>query len=86
MIYRNKSIKSIEVEAVIFDGTISSVSSILNPNFIWLNCIPHRNLVYLDIPSTEGAITARVGDYICDDGEIFICKPDVFEKTYEIAE
>ena len=39
----------------------------------------------LDIATVEGAIHANIGDYIITDinGEIYPCKPDIFEKTYE---
>ncbi|KIN41366.1 hypothetical protein B4071_4308 [Bacillus subtilis] len=84
MKYRDKSMKSVEIEAVMFVGTISSVSDILNTNFVWLDRHPYRNRVYLNIPSSEGAMTAKVGDYIiCDEGEIYLCKPHAFEQIYE---
>ena len=40
----------------------------------------------LYIDTLEGTMHASVGDYIvCGvDGEFYPCKPDIFEKTYEI--
>lgn len=40
------------------------------------------------IETLEGVMTAQVGDYIIKgiQGEFYPCKPDIFEKTYEIAE
>lgn len=40
------------------------------------------------IKTLEGDMTANVGDYIIKgvSGELYPCKPDIFEKTYEIAE
>lgn len=37
------------------------------------------------IQTLEGDMTASVGDYIIKgvNGEFYLCKPDVFEKTYE---
>ncbi len=37
------------------------------------------------IPTLEGIMEARVGDYIIRGvkGEIYPCKPDIFEATYE---
>lgn len=37
------------------------------------------------IPTLEGTMEARVGDYIIQgvQGEIYPCKPDIFEATYE---
>lgn len=42
----------------------------------------------LKIKTLEGIMTASVGDYIIRgvNGEFYPCKPDVFEKTYEIVE
>ena len=39
------------------------------------------------IKTLEGNMTANFGDYIIQgvNGEIYPCKPDIFEKTYEIA-
>lgn len=41
----------------------------------------------LYIKTLEGKMTASVGDYIIQgvNGEIYPCKPDIFDKTYEIA-
>ncbi len=41
----------------------------------------------LIISTLEGEMTARQGDYIIKgvEGEIYPCKPDIFEKTYEKA-
>ena len=40
------------------------------------------------IPTLEGEMRASVGDYIITgvEGEQYPCKPDIFEKTYELAE
>lgn len=39
----------------------------------------------LDITTLEGNMTAREGDYIIQGvhGELYPCKPDIFEETYE---
>ena len=41
----------------------------------------------LDIKTPEGTMTASVGDWIIRGvkGEIYPCKPDVFEATYELV-
>ncbi|WBA81926.1 hypothetical protein [Endozoicomonas sp. GU-1] len=47
---------------------------------------------YLDsecvIKTLEGTMTAYEGDYIIKGvkGELYPCKPDIFEATYELAE
>lgn len=42
----------------------------------------------LDITTLEGVMTAEVGDWIIKgvSGEIYPCKNDIFEATYEAAE
>lgn len=39
----------------------------------------------LDIPTLEGTMTAQPGDWIIKGvkGEVYPCKPDIFEATYE---
>ena len=43
---------------------------------------------YCEIKPLEGVMTAKTGDYIIKgvEGEIYSCKPDIFEKTYEVIE
>lgn len=40
------------------------------------------------ISTLEGDMLASKGDYIITgiNGEIYPCKPDIFEKTYELVE
>lgn len=42
----------------------------------------------LKINTLEGTVTACVGDFIIKgvNGEVYPCKPDIFEKTYEAVE
>jgi len=42
----------------------------------------------MQIDTLEGVMTANKGDYIIQgvQGEIYPCKPDIFEMTYEIVE
>ena len=41
-----------------------------------------------DIDTLEGTMRASVGDYIIKgiSGELYPCKPDIFEKTYDAVE
>lgn len=43
---------------------------------------------YCQIETLEGEMTATEGDYIIRgvSGEFYPCKPDIFEKTYELVE
>lgn len=40
----------------------------------------------ISISTLEGVMKAKIGDYIIKgvNGECYPCKPDIFEKTYEI--
>ena len=42
----------------------------------------------LKIETLEGTMEASEGDYIIKgvNGEFYPCKPDIFEKTYELVE
>ena len=42
----------------------------------------------LIIPTLEGDMVASIGDFIIKgvNGELYPCKPDIFEKTYEKVE
>jgi len=48
--------------------------------------VPHQPPVLL-IRTLEGEMTAQVGDYIIKGtkGELYPCKPDIFEDIYEAA-
>lgn len=41
----------------------------------------------ISIPTLEGVMTASPGDFIIQgvNGEFYPCKPDIFEKTYELV-
>ena len=41
----------------------------------------------MDIPTLEGVMHASIGDFIITgvNGEMYPCKPDIFEKTYELV-
>ena len=44
--------------------------------------------ITMKIKTLEGVMTAQEGDFIIQgvNGEIYPCKPDIFEKTYEKVE
>lgn len=48
----------------------------------------HKNPCGLHIKTLEGLMLANIGDYIIKgvQGEIYPCKPDIFEATYEAVE
>ena len=46
------------------------------------------SFIVADIKTLEGVMHANNGDYIIQgvNGELYPCKPDIFEKTYEKVE
>jgi hypothetical protein len=77
--------RPVEVEAVQFVGTniveIAQFIADRDGQFI-------PTLGYIDIVTLEGTMTASPGDWvICGvAGELYPCKPDIFEATYEPVE
>lgn len=73
--------KPVVVEAVQYNGK--------NKVEIQLFMNMYLDEVYkgLRIPTYEGYVFASVGDYIIKgvEGEFYPCKPDIFEKTYEMV-
>lgn len=45
----------------------------------------NNDMPFISIATLEGTMTALLGDYIIKGikGELYPCKPDVFEMTYE---
>lgn len=82
--------KPVVVEAIQFtdeykDRVYNTVSQIQG------NIIPSwdkDNKPCLLIPTLEGEMTCSLGDYIIKGikGEIYPCKPDIFEATYELEQ
>ncbi|MFP3684231.1 hypothetical protein SB847_10795 [Bacillus sp. SIMBA_026] len=78
--------KPVEIEAVKFEDTTESISAISELSHDRLIRVDYRQKpVVMYIPMLEGVMTAQVGDYIIRGikGELYPCKPDIFEKTYE---
>ena len=79
--------KRVVVEAVHWDGNKVSET----PDWI-LEALNSGVLVRfgdkVQVRTLEGVMTASPGDYIIRgvDGELYPCKPDIFEKTYEKVE
>ena len=78
--------KPVIIDAVQWTGAVT-------PNLIALikdyqNCgkIDFNNKT-IAIKTLEGVMTANVGDYIIKGvkGELYPCKPDIFEATYELV-
>lgn len=83
------------IEAIEFDGTMSAVDAICAwarqywvgkqiPAFSTM-LVMEADHSTLEVPTIEGRVKAQRGDYIIKgvQGEIYPCKRDIFEQTYE---
>ena len=76
--------KSVVIEAVLWNGTqVSEVTE-------WISDALHNDTIMrfgdkVVIKTLEGNMIANPGDYIIKGvkGELYPCKPDIFEQTYE---
>lgn len=76
--------KPVIIDAIQYTG--QSIEDIKSELYLNSNS---RNIILKDdnilIETLEGTMKANVNDYIIKgiNGEIYPCKPDIFEKTYE---
>ncbi len=76
--------KPVVIEAVQFDGTnYAEIDVLVGKPTNW-----DGNPDWFLIQTLEGEMTARVGDWIIKgvQGELYPCKPDIFEQTYDEVE
>lgn len=83
--------KPVVVEAVQFDGqNIKDIEALSDSRKCeWEETHPYGyRSGNLSIRTLEGVMLAKPGDFIIKgvNGEIYPCKPDIFEKTYEPVE
>lgn len=84
--------KPVVIEAIQFTGgqdngyeilklAENSINSCLIGDPTFLNDV-------IEIITLEGTMKAKIGDWIIKgvNGELYPCKPDIFEKTYEAVE
>ena len=85
--------KPCEIEAIQWNGTnLEEIKDFVGNSLIFDICDiawevgRGRPFVFMKIRTLEGDMQANVGDYIFKGlrGEFYPCKPDVFEKKYEI--
>jgi len=77
--------KRVQVTAVQWDGrNFDEISKFSNGEVSLLS----ENSDKLVIPTLEGEMHARKGDYIIKGvlGELYPCKPEAFKKTYDKVE
>lgn len=73
--------RPIVIEAIQFDGTKDNLADILRIS----NSIGIYSSEVLAIKTLEGTMEAHLDDWIIKgiQGELYPCKPDIFEQTYE---
>ena len=80
--------KPVEIEAVKFDGWnwAECYQFMSDEVLVFPQILKERE--YIKIETLEGTMTASRGDWIIKgvNGEFYPCKPDIFEKTYELVE
>ena len=85
--------KPVVIEAVKYNGWKNMV--IFSERPTWLTIAIDNNVIFLDdsderlnINTLEGIMKVDPGDYIIRGvkGEIYPCKPDIFEMTYDAEE
>ena len=79
--------KPVIIEAIQFEDNsdrIIEIHEFMGGDTIRVNYEDKDN-PYLKIETLEGIMKASVGDYLLKgvNGEVYPCKPDIFEKTYE---
>jgi len=74
-----------EKEAIRYDGSEESFEEI--QKFVDKKLIARRDTTIV-IPTLEGVMEAQPFDWIIKGlkGEFYPCKPDIFEKSYEIID
>ena len=79
--------KPVVIEAVQFDGSERSIVEILALQRDKVKVL-REDAGDLLIPTLEGTMRASVGDYVIRgvQGELYPCKPDIFEQTYDLVE
>ena len=83
--------KPVVIDAVKWNGDVDLADRIADE---WMDVDSDRTIVTHDgndslfIETLEGEMEAKVGDWIIRGvaGELYPCKPDIFEATYELAE
>lgn len=83
--------KPVVIEAIQWDGTMEGtcwIKEIFGGNILAYEKESMPPIPILKVVTLEGEMHASKGDYIIKGvkGEIYPCKPDIFEATYEKAE
>lgn len=82
--------KPVIIEACVWDGTNKEELISFSKGAVSFLQVQRSDgvVTHCYIKTLEGTMEANVGDYIiCGvNGEFYPCKPDIFQKTYEVVE
>jgi hypothetical protein len=81
--------KPVVIEAVQWTGkNLANVCSLAMTANREIEVVDTDKGLSIEIPTLEGVMTASPGDWIIKgvQGELYPCKPDIFEATYEPVE
>jgi hypothetical protein len=80
--------KSVVITAVLWNGDSGVANAFIGESFGTDWYYESRASMNIIIPTLEGNMLCKVGDYIIKGvkGEFYPCKPDIFEATYELTE
>ena len=85
--------KPIVIEAIQWDGRMETLAKIQKLNTLKRDIIIEDDFIEEDqksimINTLEGVHEGKIGDWIIQgvSGELYPCKPDIFEMTYEKVE
>lgn len=76
--------KPVMIEAIQWDGKLTTIEPLFNKsNVREVRMYVTEDALY--IPTSTGDMQAGIGDWVIlgVEGELYPCKPSVFEKTYE---
>lgn len=78
--------KPVVIQALQFNDTAESIEELVKFVCDDINIDYGTKPPTLKIATLEGVMEAKVGDYIIRgvNGEFYPCKPDIFEKTYDL--
>ena len=85
--------KPVVIDAFKFDGVVTDITSDWHAPW-WVfdgldtGVLSFERQGVLYVNTLEGKMMVSIGDYIIRgvQGELYPCKPDIFEATYELAE
>ena len=85
--YRKKPVVIEAIQFIDDSEELIHISVFMNDSDLVIN-YSEKNNPKLKIETLEGIMNASLGDYIIKgiNGEFYPCKPDIFEKTYEVVE